>query len=73
MQYDSLDLAMTVEQMLLVEVRSPSTADIAATTHQVLKRYDELAALQYAARHQLLINIKRRGRPSIQSSRTSSE
>lgn len=67
-QLHSLDLAETVEQLLLREVQSPSTADITAFTHQVLKRFDELAALQYAARHELLHSIRRRGRPSISSS-----
>lgn len=72
-QYHSLDLAQTVEQLLLVEVREPSVADIAAMTHQVLKRLDELAALQYAAKHRLLVNIKRRGRPSIRPSLSSDD
>lgn len=64
----SLDLAQTVEQLLLRDVQQPSTADIAALTHQVLKRFDELAGLQYAARHELLHSIRRRGRPSISAS-----
>lgn len=64
----SLDLAETVEQLLLRDIKQPSTADIAALTHQVLKRFDELAALQYAARHELLYAVRRRGRPSIASS-----
>ncbi len=67
-QLHSLSLAETVEQLLLRDVQQPSTADVAAVTHQVLKRFDELAALQYAARHELLRTIRRRGRPSITSS-----
>lgn len=63
---DSLWLAQTIEQSLAVERRQISTADIAATTHQVLKRYDELAAIQYAAKHQLIVSTRRRpGRPPI--------
>lgn len=67
MQLHSLALAETVEQLLLLEVRQPSVADIAATAHQVLKRFDELAALQYAAKHELIHTIRRRGRPSVTS------
>ncbi len=65
-QLYSLPLAETVEQQLISQVRQPSADDIAATTHQVLKRLDELAALQYAATHGLVEPTrKRRGRPSI--------
>lgn len=65
-QLHSLPLAETVEQLLISQVRTPSADDIAATTHQVLKRFDELAALQYAAGHGLVEATRsRRGRPSI--------
>lgn len=65
-QLHSLPLAETVEQLLISEVKQPSADDIAATTHQVLKRFDELAALQYAAGHGLVQATRaRRGRPSI--------
>ena len=65
-QLHSLPLAETVEQLLISQVRRPSADDIAATTHQVLKRFDELAALQYAAGHGLVEATRsRRGRPSI--------
>jgi transcriptional regulator NrdR family protein len=65
-QLHSLPLAETVEQLLISQVKQPSADDIAATTHQVLKRFDELAALQYAAAHGLVAPTrKRRGRPSI--------
>ncbi len=64
-QIHCLHLAETVEQLLIREVRTPSTQDIAAYAHIVLKRFDELAALQYAAKHQLVVSLKRRGRPSI--------
>jgi transcriptional regulator NrdR family protein len=65
-QLHSLPLAETVEQLLISQVRTPSADDIAATTHQVLKRFDELAALQYAAGHGLVEATRsRRGRPSV--------
>jgi transcriptional regulator NrdR family protein len=65
-QLHSLPLAETVEQLLISQVKQPSADDIAATTHQVLKRFDELAALQYAATHGLVATTrKRRGRPSM--------
>jgi len=65
-QLHALPLAETVEQLLISQVKAPSADDIAALTHQVLKRFDELAALQYAAGHGLVdATRKRRGRPSI--------
>ena len=65
-QLHSLPLAETVEQLLISQVQQPSVDDITATTHQVLKRFDELAALQYAASHGLVTATrKRRGRPSL--------
>lgn len=65
-QLHSLPLAETVEQLLINQVKQPSAEDIAAITHHVLKRFDELAALQYAAGHGLVEATRsRRGRPSI--------
>ncbi|MES2876705.1 MAG: hypothetical protein V4678_04530 [Patescibacteria group bacterium] len=65
-QLHSLPLAETIEQLLISQVKQPSSDDIAATAHQVLKRFDELAALQYAAGHGLVEATRsRRGRPSI--------
>lgn len=65
-QYNALWLAQTVEDTLSAERESITPEDIAAATHQVLRRYDELAALQYAAKHQLIVSLKRRrGRPSL--------
>lgn len=66
-QLHSLPLAETIEQLLISQVKQPSADDIAATTHQVLKRFDELAALHYAASHGLIASTRRRGpgRPSI--------
>jgi transcriptional repressor NrdR len=64
-QLHSLPLAETVEQHLISQVKAPSSDDIAAVTHQTLKRFDELAALQYAAAHGLVEATRKRGRPSV--------
>ncbi len=57
-------LAQTVEETLSTQTKVITPDEIAATTHTVLKRFDELAALQYAAKHQLIVSTRRRGRPS---------
>lgn len=65
-EYHSLWLAQSVEDTLSSQREVLTPEDIAAITHNVLKRFDELAALQYAARHRLLISTRRRpGRPSL--------
>jgi transcriptional regulator NrdR family protein len=65
-QYSALWLAQTVEDALSTEHQIITPAEIEATTHQVLKRFDEAAALQYAIKHQLLTSTRRRpGRPSL--------
>lgn len=65
-EYQSLWLAQTVENTLSSQHKVITPDDIAAITHQVLQRFDELAAVQYAARHQLIVSTKRRpGRPSL--------
>lgn len=67
--YDSLHLAYTVEANLAMRSDTQlSTEIIAKTTHTVLKRFDELAAIQYAAQHHLITTIRRRGRPSTRES-----
>lgn len=67
--YDSLDLAKTIQQRLITLQRTSLTAqEIAQETHATLKRFDELAAVQYAARHHLISTVRRRGRPSLASS-----
>lgn len=63
--YDALWLAQTIENTLSTEYTTLTADDIAAVTHQVLKRYDELAAIQYAAKHRLIVSARRRGRPSL--------
>lgn len=60
----SFALAKTVETILTTEVKLITPEEIAAITHTVLKRFDELAGLQYAARHQLVTAVRKRGRPS---------
>lgn len=63
--YDALWLAQTVEIRLSSDYTVITPDDIAAVTHQILKSFDELAAVQYAARHRLIASIRRRGRPSF--------
>jgi transcriptional repressor NrdR len=60
-----LDLALTIQTELATELQIITSDDIAAVAHQVLKRYDELAAMQYAAQHQLIASTRRRGRPAL--------
>lgn len=60
-----LELAYTIEMQLATETEIMTPDDIAAIAHQVLKRYDELAAVQYAAKHQLITSTRRRGRPAL--------
>lgn len=64
-RYNSLPLAQTIEATLASQREVITLGDIEATTHSVLKRYDELAAVQYAAQHQLISSVRRRGRPSL--------
>jgi transcriptional regulator NrdR family protein len=67
-QYDSLWLAQTIEDILSTNIDSPLTPHaIALQTHLTLKHFDELAAMQYAARHHLISAVRRRGRPSTAS------
>lgn len=61
----TLELAQTIETILTTEVQTITPEDIEVIAHQVLRRYDELAAMQYAAQHQLITTSKRRGRPSL--------
>lgn len=62
--YNSLWLAQTVEDTLSSQRQVITPEDIAATTHDVLRHFDELAAVQYAAQHHLIVSTRRRGRPS---------
>lgn len=70
-EYNALWLAQTVEDTLSTEREVITPDDIEATTHQVLKRFDELAAIQYAVKHQMIISTRRRrGRPSLREPQT---
>ncbi len=62
---DALWLAQSVEDILSSQRENITSEDIEATTHTVLKRYDELAAIQYAAQHGLITSVRKRGRPSL--------
>ena len=62
--YNSLWLAQTVEDTLSSQSQVIPPGDIEAATQDVLRRFDELAAVQYAARHHMIISTRRRGRPS---------
>jgi transcriptional repressor NrdR len=64
-QYSSLWLAQTIEDTLSSQREVITPEDIEAATHQVLKKYDELAAVQYAAQHRLISSTRKRGRPSL--------
>ena len=70
-EFASYPLAQSVEERLIIEVKQPSTDDIAAVTHSALKAYDPMAALQYAAQHELITTKPRRGRPSTAYGRLS--
>lgn len=63
----SLDLAENVALQLAASGNKLNTELIEATTHQALKQFDQAAALQYAIKHDLLITLKRVGRPSLVS------
>lgn len=62
---DSLYLAETVETKLIMHGKDLSVDDITAITHTTLKQYDPVAAIQYAAQHDLVTLKRRPGRPSI--------
>lgn len=64
---NALWLAQTVEDNLYIKTSPLARTDVLQVTHTVLKRFDELAALQYAAQHQLISSVRRRGRPSLVS------
>lgn len=63
----SLDLAENVALQLAASGRKLNAELIEATTHQVLSKFDQAAALQYALQHDLLTTLKRAGRPSLVS------
>lgn len=64
-KYDSLWLAQTVEEELSMDQDTLTPARIATTTYKTLRRFDELAGIQYAAKHRLISSVRRPGRPSL--------
>jgi transcriptional repressor NrdR len=62
--YNSLWLAQTVEDRLSTQREVITPEDIEAAAHDVLRYFDELAAVQYAAQHHMITTTRRRGRPS---------
>ncbi len=64
-QYDAIWLAQTVEDILSTQYKTITVDDISVVTHQTLKNFDELAAIQYAAKYGLIVSLKRRGRTSL--------
>jgi len=64
-KHSALSLAQTVEDILSSERKSITPGDIEAVTHNVLKNFDELAAMQYAMQRGLISSTKRRGRSSL--------
>lgn len=63
-EYNAYWLAQTVEDTLGSQQELITPEDIEAVAHQVLKRFDELAAVQYAAQHRMITTTRKRGRPS---------
>ncbi len=61
----SYSLAQTVQEELIKQNFHLSTDDIAINAHQVLQRFDPVAAVQYAAQHDLITAKRRPGRPTI--------
>ncbi len=67
---NALDLAQTIEQLLIRGDSTPSLEDIAILTHQTLERFDRLAAMQYGAQHDLLLHVRK---PKRSQSKNSSQ
>lgn len=64
-QYDSLWIAQTVEEKLSMTSEALTPQLIARVTYETLGRFDDIAAVQYGARHHIITPSKRRrGRPS---------
>lgn len=66
-QYDSLWIAQTVEEKLSMTPKTLTPQLIARVTYETLGRFDDIAAVQYGARHHIITPSKRRGRPSLSS------
>lgn len=62
-------LTHTVVAQLALGAQTPLTAEhIRATTREVLDRFDQTAAAQYALSHHMITSLRRRGRPSFGAS-----
>lgn len=71
--FHSYHIAQTIETKLLIRGKQLSVDDIAAITHDTLKQFDPIAALQYAAQHDLVTLKRRPGRPSVSFGRAPSD
>ena len=73
----SYDLANTIQDKLIHLHNKPATSSqhIAEITHSTLQNFNQIAALQYAAQHNLITpqRKKRRGRPSFSYSEHGSD
>lgn len=63
--YNSFWLAQTVEDTLSSQKETLTPEEISAAAHETIRHFDELAAIQYAAQHNLIVTTRRRGRPSL--------
>lgn len=64
-QYDSLWIAQTIEDKLSMSPGDLTPTLIAHTTYETLKNFDEIAAIQYGAKHHIVTSVRKRGRPSL--------
>lgn len=62
--YDSYELAKTIEGKLLLLGKELSVDDVTVQAHATLRQFDPIAAVQYAAQHDLITLNRRPGRPS---------
>lgn len=67
-QYDSLWIAQTIEDKISMSTEVLTPALITKLTYATLRSFDEIAAVQYGARHKIITSVRRRGRPSLASS-----
>ena len=72
----SYDLANTIQDKLILQNKPAiSSQHIAEITHSILQNFDQIAALQYAAQHNLIVSQRKRyrGRPSFSYSEHDSD
>lgn len=65
---DAYWLTETIGQTLLRRGNSGQAVpmhEFIKTVHSILERFDALAGLQYAARHRIVTNIRKTGRPRL--------